>query len=95
MHDPKRYADPMTFNPDRFLATPERAAEHDPRDFAFGFGRRKCPGIFFAEASIFAAVALTLSVYNIEKAKDASGMPIEPIMKWTGHVIRYAAGLLS
>ena len=40
LHDPKTYADPMTFNPDRFIATPGREVERDPRDFAFGFGRR-------------------------------------------------------
>lgn len=30
----------MTFNPDRFIATSEKEAERDSRDFAFGFGRR-------------------------------------------------------
>lgn len=40
LHDPQTYADPTTFNPDRFIATSEREAERDPRDFAFGFGRR-------------------------------------------------------
>jgi cytochrome P450 len=37
LHDDKTYKDPMVFNPDRFLsALPEK----DPRDCAFGFGRR-------------------------------------------------------
>ena len=47
LHDPKTYADPMTFNPDRFIATPGREAERDPRDFAFGFGRRCVSSIGF------------------------------------------------
>ncbi|KAI0751468.1 cytochrome P450 [Daedaleopsis nitida] len=89
LHDPQRYADPMTFNPDRFIATAEREAERDPRDFAFGFGRRKCPGIFFAEASIFAAVTMTLQLYNIEKAVDAHGNVIEPATEGSGSLISH------
>ena len=40
LHDPELYLDPMTFNPGRFVASLEKEAERDPRDFAFGFGRR-------------------------------------------------------
>ncbi|KAI0723015.1 cytochrome P450 [Earliella scabrosa] len=89
LHDPQAYRDPMTFNPDRYIATPEREAERDPRDFAFGFGRRKCPGIFFAEASIFAVVAMALQLYNIEKAADATGNVIEPAMEGSGTLISH------
>lgn len=35
--DPECYADPWTFNPERFLGS---SAERDPRELAFGFGRR-------------------------------------------------------
>ena len=45
--DPECYADPWTFNPERFLGSnPER----DPREFAFGFGRRYVPPLIFAAA---------------------------------------------
>jgi cytochrome P450 len=36
MHDEKIYADPMTFQPARFLGS---NPEPDPMDVAFGFGR--------------------------------------------------------
>ena len=88
LHDSQRYADPMTFNPDRFIATPTHPSEHDPRDFAFGFGRRKCPGIFFAEASIFAAISLTLTVYNITEAPGESSGPVDPAAQGSGNMIR-------
>ncbi|KZT28757.1 cytochrome P450 [Neolentinus lepideus HHB14362 ss-1] len=37
LHDPMTYADPMTFNPDRFLGS---QPEHDPQEYCFGFGLR-------------------------------------------------------
>jgi hypothetical protein len=40
LHDPRTYDDPMTFNPDRFIAKPGHQPETDPRKFAFGIGRR-------------------------------------------------------
>lgn len=39
--DPTIYNDPSTFNPDRFIDDPSTL---DPREWAFGFGRRICPG---------------------------------------------------
>ncbi|KAM5530954.1 hypothetical protein V8D89_015399 [Ganoderma adspersum] len=84
LHDPALYADPMAFNPERFIATPAKAAERDPRDFAFGFGRRKCPGIFFAEASVFATVVQMLAVYTVSKATDSNGDVIEPRVGTSG-----------
>ena len=39
MHDPVTYANPMEFNPERFLGD---NPEPDPRATVFGFGRRIC-----------------------------------------------------
>ena len=39
MHDPATYANPMEFNPERFLGN---HPEPDPRATVFGFGRRIC-----------------------------------------------------
>ena len=50
LHDPHVYADPMTFNPDRFMTTADKEAERDPRDFAFGFGRRYAPTLSCRQA---------------------------------------------
>lgn len=50
MHDPELYPDPFTFSPDRFMAVDDTKSRSyhgchpDPRTFAFGFGRRTCPG---------------------------------------------------
>lgn len=47
MHDPSLYPDPFTFSPERFVDDPKagKKAEPDPRQFAYGFGRRVCPGM--------------------------------------------------
>ena len=48
MHDPELYPDPFTFSPDRFAQvinnSEDGKSQPDPRTFAFGFGRRTCPG---------------------------------------------------
>ncbi|KAF8598882.1 cytochrome P450 [Ceratobasidium sp. AG-I] len=73
--DEKIYGDPEVFNPDRFL-DPE--VPHSP---VFGWGRRKCPGIHFSDASLFVAVASLLSAYTFFKRHDESGEEIEPVLK--------------
>ncbi|CDO76961.1 hypothetical protein BN946_scf184281.g8 [Trametes cinnabarina] len=88
LHDPQTYSDPMRFNPDRFIPTKGMEAERNPRDFCFGFGRRRCPGTAFAEASIFVACAMTLAVYNISKA-TRNGQVVEPVMEGTGGMISH------
>ncbi|KAL7282187.1 hypothetical protein ACG7TL_003656 [Trametes sanguinea] len=88
LHDPQTYPEPMVFNPDRFIATQDKVAERDPRDFCFGFGRRKCPGNIFAEASIFSVCSTVLAVYNLSKAtKD--GKLVEPLIDCTGALISH------
>ena len=40
LHDPRVYADPMEFRPERLLACGNKEPETDPLTIAFGFGRR-------------------------------------------------------
>ncbi|TFY66488.1 hypothetical protein EVG20_g4599 [Dentipellis fragilis] len=77
LHDEGTYKDPMTFKPERFVDTPEKPAEYDPRGIAFGFGRRICPGITLAEASLFTTLAMVLSVFDIS-APHGDTMPRIP-----------------
>ncbi|KAK2466588.1 hypothetical protein APHAL10511_001450 [Amanita phalloides] len=86
-HDENNYKDPMVFNPDRFIAREGLTPELDPHDFVFGFGRRRCPGDSLADANTFIVMAMTLSVFNIQKAKDANGHEITPKIEYqTGTV---------
>ncbi|EMD37321.1 hypothetical protein CERSUDRAFT_153900 [Gelatoporia subvermispora B] len=88
LHDPKIYADPLTFNPDRFMTTDGRHPEMDPRQFAFGFGRRICPGLQFADTNMFAQCAMTLAVFDIDKATN-DGRVVEPKVAYTTGAVSY------
>ncbi|KAF4616877.1 hypothetical protein D9613_008925 [Agrocybe pediades] len=75
MHDSEVYPDPYTFNPERFIQTLERdnsstgkyLPQPDPRQFAFGFGKRVCPGSHFAESTILLTMAAILARFKIKK----------------------------
>ncbi|KAF5314926.1 hypothetical protein D9619_007168 [Psilocybe cf. subviscida] len=69
------YKDPETFNPDRFLDEDCNLTDDDS-DYVFGFGRRKCPGLHIARATVWLSIATTLWAFNISKAKDAFGEDI-------------------
>ncbi|KAJ6533284.1 cytochrome P450 [Mycena vulgaris] len=77
MHDPKRYANPMVFDPTRFIATSTREADPDPARICFGFGRRICPGKLLADTTLFLACSAILTVFKISKACE-NGVIIEP-----------------
>ncbi|KAK1141880.1 hypothetical protein N8T08_008393 [Aspergillus melleus] len=78
MHDPSIYHDPMTFKPERFLSEKGHTPERDPNMFAFGFGRRICPGRVLANADIFLTIAQAVSSLNITKpVKDGNEIPVK------------------
>ncbi|KAB5590648.1 O-methylsterigmatocystin oxidoreductase [Ceratobasidium theobromae] len=73
--DPEVYKDPETFNPDRFLDPSV------PLSPVFGWGRRRCPGVFFAESSLFIVIATLLMGFNIGLAQDEHGNDIRPSLE--------------
>ncbi|KAI6155077.1 cytochrome P450 [Pisolithus tinctorius] len=71
--------DPERFDPSRHLTpggqlTPQAKQNNS---LFFGFGRRICPGRFFADNALWAAAATMLSAFRFEKAKDESGKTIQ------------------
>lgn len=72
--DPSLYPSPRTFDPDRWAGKLEAASElADDRVgarsealYAFGAGRRVCPGQHLAEQGLFLAVARLLWAFDIE-----------------------------
>ncbi|KAJ7691697.1 hypothetical protein B0H14DRAFT_2420005 [Mycena olivaceomarginata] len=71
MTHPRVYSNPMVFDPERFIAQAGRAAELDPRQLAFSFGR------VLAEASIFISCAMSLATLNITKLPGSGGIDIQ------------------
>ncbi|KAI9453720.1 cytochrome P450 [Lactarius psammicola] len=86
MHDPEVYKDPMVFNPDRLVAQPGKPAEPDPFTFAFGYGRRACPGEQLAQSILFIFAATVLSVFDINKV-TINGVVQEPSCEFSSGVL--------
>ncbi|KZT04887.1 cytochrome P450 [Laetiporus sulphureus 93-53] len=84
LHDEKTYPDPFAFNPGRFLDADGQLdpAVKDPATVSFGFGRRVCPGRHVAIASIWITVASILARYEITRATDSNGKPVEVSGEW-------------
>ncbi|KAG2039206.1 cytochrome P450 [Suillus americanus] len=77
LHDPQTYANPSEFNPERFLAKEGKEPETDPRTVCFGFGRRLCPGLHLADASVWVSTVMSLAVFDVSKVVE-NGVEIIP-----------------
>ncbi|TFK39023.1 cytochrome P450 [Crucibulum laeve] len=89
LHDPSLYPSPHEFSPERYLSSNVDSINPDPVPYAFGYGRRVCPGQHLAEASLFIAIATTLSIFNISPILDAKGIPIIPEARYTSSIISH------
>ncbi|KAF7331776.1 hypothetical protein MKEN_00057500 [Mycena kentingensis (nom. inval.)] len=87
-HDARTYKDPMRFNPDRFIGTEKCAAEPDPRNVCWGFGRRICPGMHLADAHIFISCAMALTVFDVSKVIE-NGQVVVPVHENTTGTISH------
>ncbi|KAK7062271.1 cytochrome P450 [Favolaschia claudopus] len=78
LHDPELYPDPFVFDPARFFSgsgsasagLSARAGQPDPYAYVWGFGRRRCPGIQFAEPALLLAMACILHTFVLQSAED-------------------------
>ncbi|KAI5889621.1 cytochrome P450 [Schizophyllum commune H4-8] len=88
-HDEEAYPDAYAFKPDRFLTSDGKINRdvRDPSVFAFGFGRRICPGRRLAYASMWLTIASILKTFDIRKAKRADGSVIEPPKEWVSGLV--------
>ncbi|KAG1907635.1 cytochrome P450 [Suillus fuscotomentosus] len=71
------FPDASRFDPNRHLTVDGKLKDPFVNHFAFGHGRRTCPGRWFAENSLWTAAAAILAVLRIDHAKDSNGNKIE------------------
>ncbi|KEY72664.1 hypothetical protein S7711_09162 [Stachybotrys chartarum IBT 7711] len=86
LHDPQVYKDPDDFDPMRYMSPRN---EPDPSNYCFGFGRRICPGRYVADSNLFLGIAQILACFNISKAVDENGKPIEPQLHHTPGLVSH------
>ncbi|KAG6872786.1 hypothetical protein C0995_006706 [Termitomyces sp. Mi166 len=86
LHNPELYPNPYTFDPERFTSPQptslSKSQQPDPKIYAFGFGRRTCPGLNFAETTMLLTMAGILSKFNI--SLPTSGIP--PTLEFTSGI---------
>ncbi|KAG8708192.1 hypothetical protein FRC09_001390 [Ceratobasidium sp. 395] len=86
LHDPEVYTNPDEFCPERYLG---QNAEPDSVAYAFGFGRRICPGAHIAQQSLWLSISNILANFTIGKARAADGTEITPKEVFTNDVLSH------
>jgi cytochrome P450 len=83
------YPSPNSFNPERFFGPEKMASEACQQvEAVFGFGRRICPGRFFAEANIWILMTNMIATMDISKAVDEKGKEINVTGEYVGSFVR-------
>lgn len=83
-HDPSLFPSPDTFSPERYLTNPygtkisaeECQAEGRKTSYAFGSGRRQCPGNIFAQNGFLALAAKLVWAFDVV-AKEPLDVSVE------------------
>ncbi|KAF9527194.1 cytochrome P450 [Crepidotus variabilis] len=86
LHDPETYPDPMTFKPECFNGDD---IEMEKAQLAFGFGRRVCPGRYFADGFMFALMATFLATCEILPGLNERGEEVMPRVAYTPGAITF------
>ncbi|KAK7460413.1 hypothetical protein VKT23_009133 [Stygiomarasmius scandens] len=88
LHDERIYPNPMEFKPERFLKQEGKPTAPDSAIYAFGFGRRVCPGRFYVLDAVWLVLACVLATLDVTKVFDIDGKEIEIVVQHTPGTIR-------
>ncbi|KAH7887275.1 cytochrome P450 [Phlebopus sp. FC_14] len=89
LHDSRVYPEPERFDPDRFLDGEGRTPQQDPRDIAFGFGRRICPGKDTAENLVWSTITSIFYAFKVAPARDANGDQVPVDLEYIERTVRH------
>ncbi|KAI0731161.1 cytochrome P450 [Earliella scabrosa] len=91
LHNEALYPDPHRFYPERFELEkdPERLRLIDPANYVFGFGRRRCPGLHFADQSLWCAFATIVACFDIAPVVDEAGQSVLPELEFAEGAFRH------
>ncbi|KAI0635121.1 cytochrome P450 [Trametes polyzona] len=86
--NPAVFPNPDAFDPERYFEDmdEETAKLRDPRNYVFGFGRRRCPGAWLIDSSLWIALASILASFDIRKAVDEFGNVVEPEVEYNNSI---------
>lgn len=86
--DEELHPNPEVFDPERYLSPRD---EPDPRAETFGYGRRGCPGKYFAHTNLFVTIAQILAVFDILRPLDKEGKEVEVVARRLPGLLTYAS----
>ncbi|KAI0810997.1 cytochrome P450 [Irpex lacteus] len=97
--DPSVHTDFDTFRPERYLGASGKvevvpADTHQMGHTSYGFGKRICPGMYYANQALFIGLATMLWAFDIQPCLDEKGEAIlPPTDEWVdaGFVVRPAS----
>jgi cytochrome P450 len=77
------------FCPDRFLSHKVSETDTDPAEYAFGFGRRLCPGKHLGMNNLILLAGGLLKSFHFSPVLDRDGnmIPLDP--EYTSGLVRY------
>ncbi|KAK1223030.1 hypothetical protein PQX77_014107 [Marasmius sp. AFHP31] len=78
------------FNPNRFLKQEVgNEVPPNPELYAFGFGRRICPGRYLAVNNLYLAMSYILASFIIAKPIDDEGVEVTPEVEYMDGIISF------
>ena len=102
MRDERFFPEPDQFKPERHLGRDHLRSDTgghsssiwheeylDPLNYAFGFGRRICPGRHLASGSLFMVIASTLHTFNISPILNERGEKFDPFSSVITGMVSY------
>ncbi|TCD61531.1 hypothetical protein EIP91_008275 [Steccherinum ochraceum] len=92
-HNPEEFPEPYSFIPERYMNKDggiDQDADERVQAVAFGFGRRVCPGQYFALEALAIYMASILQVFDITPGTDIAGEPVELVAEMEGALISTA-----